>query len=314
MRMSWQRWLSYVKASMGIMHGSRAFGGPIQATFSLTNRCNMKCIHCYYYSPYLKSPDNAHEKHLHRVDADFSMTRGLIKRLLSMGTSAFLFTGKGEPFMHKNILDFTELVKQAGSICIANTNGTILDRKMIAELIKLEFDVLRINTMAGTEEMYLRTHPGVAVGTFDELKENLIYLKEQKATLNADKPEVVHVFIVTAQNCEDLFGFAEFASFTKADQVIFRPVDDRGDKGLAKTVPTMEQGSYIKEQLLRIGPYLASRGIKHNISNFLKVFREQLNTSALYRIIPCYYGWLNVRIDVSGAISPCNRYHNPHSR
>lgn len=307
MRMSWQTWLSYAKASAGIAHGSRAFGGPVQATLSLTRRCNIRCVHCYYFSPHLSLYDMTQGAQGRRVDADYGMTTGLIEELLSMGTRAFLFTGKGEPFMHGNILDFAGLIKRRGGHCIANTNATLLGPEMSAELLRLQFDVLRVNAMAGTEEMYQRTHPGVAVGTFDALKENLRALKREKVRLKVDKPEVVHVLIVTTENCEDLSDFAEFASFTQADHVIFRPVDDRGDTGLAKTVPTVEQSSRIREQLLKIGPFLTSRGIKHNIGNFLKVFRGKLDTAALYRIIPCYYGWLNVRIDESGTVYPCNR-------
>lgn len=73
-------------ALTGIMHGSRAFTGPYQANIELTNRCNIRCIHCFYYSPLVKMPnlfalrrarqlsvalpDIQHLRKLHPLDAD----------------------------------------------------------------------------------------------------------------------------------------------------------------------------------------------------------------------------------------------------
>ena len=75
-----------------------------------------------------------------------------------MGVQQFLFTGIGETFMHKNAVEFMRYAKRAGSSCIANTNGTLLAQKIIDELIEMGFDELRVTTMAGTRDVYLRTH------------------------------------------------------------------------------------------------------------------------------------------------------------
>jgi radical SAM protein with 4Fe4S-binding SPASM domain len=67
----------------------------------------------------------------------------------------------------------------------------------------------------------------------------------------------------------------------------------------------------VKEQLIDVKAYLESRRMDNNIGYFLKVFTEKLDTKALYSVIPCYYGWLAVMIDVGGQVYPCCRCYEP---
>ncbi|HJX30751.1 MAG TPA: radical SAM protein [Thermodesulfobacteriota bacterium] len=314
--------LAYARVVAGILHGSRSFGGPLQANISLTNRCNLRCIHCYAYSPCHDGPSffdtrtnqGAHQysndsckESADRVDADLFKTNSLIEKLLSMGTQEFLFSGNGEPFLHKNILDFIERVKGAGRTCLVNTNGTLLDHATIDRLIMVRFDELRITTMAGTRELYEITHPGVSSATFDRLRDNLLYLAEHKKVLGTGKPVVTLVSVVISKNCEALMEFSRFAHGVHAKRVLFRPFDDYNSGDFAKLVPTAEQADSVQKQLMAIADYFDSRKIVHNIENFLKVFRKKLDTTDLYRRIPCYYGWLSARIEVDGAVYPCCR-------
>jgi MoaA/NifB/PqqE/SkfB family radical SAM enzyme len=112
---------SRARAVLGILHGSRAFGGPIQANLGLTNRCNIRCIHCYYYSPFHDTPsltrlrkagrmgdnppDKKEMKSLLRVEADSERVKTLISQLLRMGTRIFQLGGNGEPFFYKNVME-----------------------------------------------------------------------------------------------------------------------------------------------------------------------------------------------------------------
>ena len=93
---------SRIRAVAGIMHGSRAFGGPVQANLLLTNRCNIRCIHCYYNSPYLEVPSYApvrkakrtgqelpssnEMKSIMKSEADPARLRKVVEELLRLGT------------------------------------------------------------------------------------------------------------------------------------------------------------------------------------------------------------------------------------
>jgi MoaA/NifB/PqqE/SkfB family radical SAM enzyme len=222
-----------------------------------------------------------------------------------MGTRQFLFSGAGEPFLHGDALEFMGRVKGAGCATIVNTNGTLLDSLSIDELIKMGCDELRITTMAGNRDTYAKTHVGVPLDTFDHLNDNLRFLAERKAALGVRRPEVTLVSIAVAQNYDGIFHFIEFARSVRADRVCFRPIHDWNDPGLVNLMPTPKQSEVVIEQLHEAKDYLESGGMDHNIGDFLKVFQKKIDTMKLYNVMPCYYGWLSVRIDVNGQAYPC---------
>jgi MoaA/NifB/PqqE/SkfB family radical SAM enzyme len=93
--------------------------------------------------------------------------------------------------------------------------------------------------------------------------------------------------------------------------VEFRPFDDLGDPGFASLVPTARQTTHVRNQLVHVQDYLDSLSVRHNIGFFLKVFKRTLDTTLLYRSIPCYYGWCVARIDLDGMVYPCCRCYQP---
>jgi radical SAM protein with 4Fe4S-binding SPASM domain len=318
---------SRIRAVLGIMHGRRAFGGPIQANLRLTNRCNIRCIHCYYNSPYVEKPafaplrrakqigedlpSSMEMNSLRHANADSKQMRSVIYELLRLGTRSWQLGGNGEPFMHQEFLEFAGILKRSGSHCITNSNGTLIDAEIADQLIRMQFDELRVTTMAGTPESYVRTHPGSTKEKFSILKRNLEYIVEQRNALNARRPKITLVTVVIAENSDSLVEFAQFAAHIGADRVLFRPVDDIDDPGLAKVVPSELQAVSVQEQLAEVRLFLESRSIGHNIDYFRTIFRGQLNTEALYKHIPCYYGWLASFIDPDGEVYPCCRCYEP---
>jgi MoaA/NifB/PqqE/SkfB family radical SAM enzyme len=314
--------LAYTKTALGILTGSRAFSGPLQAYISLTSRCNIRCIHCFYYSSLAENvnyhefrinnqtkdslPDNALGE-LRNNDIETSRTRILLDELRLLGVKRIFFTGSGEPFLHKNVLEFMDRAMQNNGNATVNTNGTRLDRETINELIRIRFTELKITTMAGTDRIYQATHPEVAENTFDRITDGLLYLAERKASLGTSYPKVCLVFVVTTQNHAGLIDFAKYAAHVKADRIEIRPVDEINDPGLAKVVPTEIEAELVRKQLPEVNFLLVSKGISHNIDYFQKVFERELDTAELYKKIPCYYGWLNTRIELTGKVYGCCR-------
>jgi MoaA/NifB/PqqE/SkfB family radical SAM enzyme len=233
--------LPYVRVLLGILQGSRSFGGPVQMALNLTNRCNIRCIHCYFYSPRIENPNlfdvrkarrqglsppgNEQLRHLQRLDADTKLTHAVIDDAISMGTRRLQFGGNGEPFMHPSALEFMARAKRAGCYCIAYTNGVLLDRATVDELVRMGFDDLRVTTMAGTGETYLRTHPGSTEKAFGDLRQQLLYLRERRDALRTDRPKVRLACVVVTENCDGLSDFGHFAAELRADMVEFRPFE-----------------------------------------------------------------------------------------
>ncbi|MFO8008252.1 MAG: hypothetical protein R6V05_11000, partial [Candidatus Brocadiia bacterium] len=110
--MSWHTKAALARTVPGIMHGSRAFGPPYQAALFLSNRCNVNCVHCYFHSPLLESPNTFHRRFdrmegqggspalsqsFRPHDADTDWLWRTTEELIEMGTGSFLFTAMGEP-------------------------------------------------------------------------------------------------------------------------------------------------------------------------------------------------------------------------
>jgi len=319
--MSLRQRLTQAGVLAGIVHGGRAFVGPYEAGLWLSNRCNLRCIHCYFYSPLAPEPNyfevraarqgalpapSPEELRARRsVDADAQATTALIDDLVGMGTWLFHFGGAGEPLLHPEGLEFMARVKHAGRACCMNTNGTLLEPGVIDELVRMGFDELRLTTMAGTAELYQTTHPGSRAGTFERLRENLLVLVDRRAAAGAARPRLTLVCVVVRQNCEGLTDFARFAREVKADSVALFPVGDGGDPHMAPLLLTQAQVEGVRKHLPQMARLLKEAGIGHNLPWFSMVLNRRRDTAALYRIIPCYVGWLAVQILAEGDVHAC---------
>lgn len=314
--------ISYARAMIGILHGSKAFGGPTQANINLTNRCNIRCIHCWDFSPllttkYLGPVSNARLEdnefisteeleQIQNMDIEPDLLYSLLDELLNSGTRCFILTG-GEPFLHENMMECVSRLKGAGCFCLANTNGTLLDKDTTDELIKVGFDELRVNTMAVKPDEYNRVHPGTSTEIFEIFKNNLLYLNKMKKRLGKRNPKVIMAFTITTENAVNIMDFAKFAVQVGADTVSFRPVYDMEDQGLTSLVPSERLVVSVLEQLAKVEDYLESKGIPHNIKNFRLVFKGKLDTTAIYQVTPCYYTWLAICVNPDGGLFPCGK-------
>ncbi len=322
--MNVRSFMLHTRALAGILQGEKAFGAPLRVNISLSNQCNIRCIHCFYHSPLLEkknmfdlkeqAPGVAAAPAIKKngsdgrpIYADEKRTMALLGELLEMGTTGFIFTGGGEPFLHPRYLEYMSFLKQNGGSSKINTNGTLLNKKVIDKLVSMGMDELRVTTMAGTSEMYAKTHPGSQAAVFDAIQDNLCYLAHQKEKLGVKKPVVNLFFIAVSQNHDGIFDFVEFAKRVQADKVSFRPVDDIHDPGLTRVVPTRQEASEIMAGMPEAKRRLETLGIGDNINFFVRSFDRQINTLQLYRQIPCYYGWIQPRVEVDGNVYPCCR-------
>lgn len=315
------RLISRLRAAAGILHGRRQFGGPVLGSISLTTRCNIRCIHCYYHSPLVHTPSfpavrkarlRAEEppsdeavKRYTKIDLDPSAARKVIERLIHSGTRRFQLSGFGEPFLYPEIMDCIDRVKRSGSFCLSNSNGTAFNKEIVDQLVTTGFDLLRVTTMAGTAADYIQTHPGSNERTFDRLKSSLRHLAEAKAARNQKSPRLDLVCIVISPNVHRLWEFVMLAEEVHADSITFRPFNDVGDPGLAALVPSADEADFLRKELAEIRQRLAMKGIPNNIEKFLMAFAGRLDTAALYRSIPCYQGWISTYISPLGDVTPC---------
>lgn len=124
------------------MHGDLAdMHIPLDCSFELTYRCNLKCRHCYCVS------DGSRE------ELDLGRIRGILDELAESGCLWVLFTG-GEPLLRPDFLDIYTYAKHKGLLVMLFTNGTLLTPGIADHLAEYRPFVIEISLYGATEDTY----------------------------------------------------------------------------------------------------------------------------------------------------------------
>jgi radical SAM protein with 4Fe4S-binding SPASM domain len=98
---------------------------PVSGTVVLTNRCNLRCAHCYLDAP--------------RADADrremtTAQVRQVIDQIVDAGCLTLLLTG-GDPMLRPDFAEIYRYAREQGMVVTVFSNGTLVS-KPIVELFK----------------------------------------------------------------------------------------------------------------------------------------------------------------------------------
>lgn len=99
--------------------------------WDITCRCNLSCIHCY------NSGGISNEQEL-EIAPNY---KAIIDRVVQAGFNHIHLLG-GEPLLVNGLLDLLYYANKKGILISINTNGTLLTKKIINELI--ESNVLQL--------------------------------------------------------------------------------------------------------------------------------------------------------------------------
>ncbi|MFC1621736.1 radical SAM protein, partial [Candidatus Omnitrophota bacterium] len=292
----------------GVLHGRKAFSGPEQVVIDPTNRCNLKCASCWLYSPLLEK-DKPSSDLLSRELSKDALVR-LIDDLSSLGTKRVRFTGGGEPFMHKDLMDVIEYARSKKLIVAVTTNFGLVSKKDIKRLVDLGLEELCISIWASNAEIYKRVHPGVSQAYFEKLKDNLSYLKEVKN----GKQRVTFANVLMNSNFKDFEDMYDFGIRYSADAIYYTLVDvlkGQTDKFLLNEADRQALAAsalHIKEKNKKDNIQLEFfDGFIRRLSKSKGDFEKgEYDTCDIDRI-PCYVGWTFSRILADGNIAPCCR-------
>ncbi len=127
-------------------------GIPLYVVFDITNKCNLKCIHCY------SSTQND--------ELTTSDVYHVIDMLYEAGTGIIDFGG-GEPLLRNDIFDILSYSKNVGLYTSISTNGLLLSNDCIKRLKKLEIDHICISLDGAKQEThdYIRNK----IGTYEKV-------------------------------------------------------------------------------------------------------------------------------------------------
>ena len=111
------------------------------ASWNTTNKCNLKCEHCYRDAGNESRGELTTEEGYHLLD-----------EIAKSGFKLMVFSG-GEPFMRDDILDLTRHAKSLGMRPVYGTNGILLTKEMVQGIIDAGGAAVAISLhMANKEE------------------------------------------------------------------------------------------------------------------------------------------------------------------
>ena len=145
----------------------RRLGLPIAGNFELTARCNFNCPMCYV--------------HMTQEQVDAAGKELTAKQWLSIAKDArdagmiFVLLTGGEPLIRKDFFEIYRGMKEMGLLISINTNGSMIQGKILEEFLKDPPFRFNISLYGGSNETY-RTMCGLPV--YDRVKENIRALRQ----------------------------------------------------------------------------------------------------------------------------------------
>lgn len=293
----------------GVVHGRRAFTGPEQVVIDPTNRCNLQCISCWLYSPFL-GEDKPNKDWL-KKELSKDVLMKLIDDLAYVHTKKVRFTGGGEPFLHRNLLDIIEYARRKRIGVAVTTNFGVVSKEQIQRLIDLGVEELAISLWASNSETYRKVHPETKAEYFEKIQDNLLYLKKRKNRFL----RVTFANVIMNSNYADFEEMHRFGLEYGADAIYFT-LADVFSKQTDKLLLTDPDRKRLLDKALRLKERNQNErkieleffdGFIRRLSVLPEEFERGLYDKVDVDRIPCYVGWIFSRILADGSVAPCCR-------
>jgi radical SAM protein with 4Fe4S-binding SPASM domain len=160
------RWISSLNRLFRVAagaYGAGCFGYPPHPVLEVTNRCNMRCIHCEVRGGEV------------RMDPPLENVFKMIDSIATIPEFKMLVLTGGDPLMNSNILEIIDYARSYGFEIVVATNGTLISENMARELsrrwvagvaVSLDFIEPKLHD-------YFRGVPGTWIRTMEGVRNSL---------------------------------------------------------------------------------------------------------------------------------------------
>jgi radical SAM protein with 4Fe4S-binding SPASM domain len=259
---------------------------PIYLEIGLYGGCNHRCIFCAF-DFFKYKPDILEEMHLKQFILEAS------KR----GVKSILFSGEGEPLLHKRAVEIVNFTKKAGIDVALVTNGTLFDKeKAIGLLGSLSW--LKVSLDAATEKTYAVIHR-TRKEDFNIVIKNL---QEAVKLRNKNKYSCVigAQFLLIPQNYKEVIAAVKIVRDIGVDYLVIKPYSQHPFSNKEIDLYLKYKGIFYLEEKLK----------KYERNNFQIIFRrstmEKLPKERPYEY--CLGLPFAAHITARGDVYPCNLF------
>ncbi len=195
---------------------------PVRMTFSITERCNLKCLYCTG----ILIHEGLYPKELIKKENELSKDEWIriAEEGAKLGIRHWSVLG-GEPLLRSDtLLAMIYTIKKMSpeSVIELNTNGWFLTTDIAEKLVRLGCDIVQLSIDGANAEThdFLRGEKG----SFDRIKTAGRQLMFMKKKFKKDKPSIHVNTVINSKNYNELPNLASLASSFEADIFIANPM------------------------------------------------------------------------------------------
>jgi len=267
--------------------------GPLTVGIDITNRCNLRCKHCYANSGIdSRIPDITFEKFL-----------DVLEELNELGTSVIALAG-GEPLLRVDLCEIVKAITEKNILLFLNSNGQLLTLDYAKKLKKSGLNHIEIS-IDGLE----KNHDIVrGKGTFKKAMEG--FKNAQKAGLG-----VGIMTVVCRQNVEDAEKLIDFFYKKKAigiGFIRFKPVG-RGELVKDWELSPLERKKFV-ETIYEKKVFYNQKGFNVKVETPISILAAQHYPDFLKKnlylngaIRGCPGGIISMHINADGTVTSCSQ-------
>lgn len=255
--------------------GTRRLRGkksPFQITFSLTNRCNFRCVYC-------DIPGQ------HREEMSLDEWRAAIDAFRDGGMGRASLIG-GEPLLHRDVGAIIDHLKSRGVHTAMNTNGWLVPDR-IEDVAKLDMVCL---TLDGPRDLHDAQRKK---GSYDKVIRALEVLRERRVP-------AVTMTVLTPGGADTVEHVLQVAQ-AFGHKAFFQLEHDKGCDVMAPLAPLLsgQRISKLAQRLIE----LKEAGLP--VGNSRAVLEKQRNERYLGSCEDCYAGQYYGYVLSDGTVAPC---------
>ncbi|MAG50763.1 hypothetical protein CL621_03965 [archaeon] len=271
---------------------------PITIELNPTEKCNLKCKSCWQRANDTKTNELSTDKLL-----------SIVKEAAELGVKEFRIPGSGEPFVRNDILDVMKEIKKHNMYGLLITNGTLLTKEIVEELVKISWDCITFSIDGPDAETndYLRGN-----GVFEKIIKNLVLLKNIKK----DKPLIRFNVVLSNKNYNKLHEMILLAHNFGCKDVQFQAMTVWGEEGKNLLLNQKQKGElprYIEKAREFSEKYNIFTDIENSLGAELinntnkmdEVIKEKSNGENKFLSLPCFEPFYNMIIRPDGSVGPC---------
>ena len=276
--------------------------GPFAAAVDVTRRCNLTCFGCPSHGPGASWQTG-------QSDDDFPWDefRRTCAELRQLGTRKLILIGEGEPTLHPRLLDMIAEARRSRLHVTLLTNGTRLDDGLAPDIVASGLDELRISLWASNEQEYARNYGGSNPRLFRRVLNGARAVAKARDDAARKTPRVVLHRPIDRDHFRRLDAMVRVAHDASCDALSFSPLKPMGAGAVERSLSVADVPE-IDSVLRRVGRLARDAGLTCNDAETRERFRIGRD---VWTSVPCYLGWLDVRIRSNGDVHACATCRQP---